>query len=508
METSRAPRGAFYISVQYALNFAFGMIFYMIAARMLPKEDIGAISVLTFLYIAIPVVTQLALPAAATKYISEFLGRGKAEKGAAVASMVKKTVLVLSLITLAIMLALSNWFSTLLWGGTLGATIFIFISFVIFISTIRLTFWSFLQGLQWFGKFAVAGFVAFALTRILSAIFVVLGLRLMGVATGWLIGEAAGLILVMAFLRGAFTKPKDKIGLKMLFRFSLPLFAMLLVVTISDWVDRMLFLGLSHDLASLGIYDLAVRGATTISIVWSSFSMTVFPMLSELYGRKGKKTVTPALKTSLRYLTFLILPACLGLAAISKTAMATLFGHVYTIGSLPLAILGLASVLIAFGMVFGSAIQALGETRVFIGIGAASILADAIVIFLAVPIFGVLGATMARVVLWAVYATTTLLALKRHIKVEFDMEALWKGTLASIIMVLPLLFLEVTYADRFPESLTLLFAGTEIFVGIVVYGVSLIILRALHSRDFKLLKQIAPASFHRFLDPFKRFFVH
>jgi len=508
LEVSRAPRGTFYISIQYALNFVFGMIFYIIAARLLPKEDIGAISVLTFLYITIPVVSQLALPAAATKYISEFLGRGRAKGAAVVASMVKKTVFGLSLITLAIMLALSNWFSTLLWGGPLDAAIFISISFVIFISTIRLTFWSFLQGLQWFGKFAVAGFVAFGLTRILSALFIVLGLQLMGVAIGWLLGEAIGLVLVMLFLRGAFTKPKDEIGLKMLFKFSLPLFATLLVITASDWIDRMLFLGLSHDLASLGIYDLAVRGATTLSIVWSSFSMTVFPMLSELYGRKGKEGVTPALKTSLRYLTYLILPACLGLAAISKTAMATLFGRVYTIGSLPLAILGSASVLIAFGMVFGSAIQALGETKVFIGIGAASILADAIVIFLAVPVFGVLGATMARVALWAVYATMTLLALKRHVKVEFDAEALWKGFVASVVMVLPLLFLEIAYADRFPESLTLLFACIEIFVGIGVYGVGLIILRALHSRDFELLKQIAPASFHRFLEPFKRFFVH
>lgn len=507
MEAARVPRGTAYVSAQNALNFLVGLIFYMVVARILPTEDIGSIAALTFVYSTVPAIIPLALPTAAAKFVSEYLGRGESEKAGAVVSAIKKIVFSISILTLVLMAGVANWFSILLWGNGNGALIFLIISFAVFVSTIRITYLGFLQGLQWFGKFAIAAFTAFALGRVLGMILVVAGWSLIGVVIGWLIGEAVGLILTMLLFRGALPKPTQKCDLRMLFRFSLPLFVMFTIITLADWTDRMLFFGLTHELASLGIYDLAVRGAATISIIWMAFSTTVLPMLSGLYGKTGKEAVRAALKTSLRYLTYLTLPACFGLAAISRTVMALLFGRGYTAGSPLLAILAVASISISFGMIFGSTLQALGETRMFIGIGLASIVADVLVIILSVPILGVLGATLARVTLWGVYSAATFLALRTKAKIEFDGEALQKGFLASVIMAAPLLIFDMVYASRLTDTLTVICASSEILLGIAIYGISLIALRALHSQDFELLKRIVPTSLHGFLNLFRGVFT-
>jgi len=507
LEASRVPRGTAYVSAQNALNFLVGLIFYMIVARILPTEDIGSISALTFVYTTVPAIIPLALPTAAAKFVSEYIGCGESEKAGAVVSAIKKIVFGISILTLVVMAGMSNWFSIILWGTGTGTLIFLIISFVVFVSTMRITYLGFLQGLQWFGKFAIAAFSAFALSRVLGMILVVAGWSLVGVVTGWLIGETIGLILTMLLFRGALSKPTEKCDLRMLFRFSLPLSVMLPIITLADWTDRMLFLGLTHELASLGIYDLAVRGATTISIIWMAFSTTVLPMLSGLYGKTGKEAVRGALKTSLRYLTYLTFPVCFGLAAISRTAMAILFGRGYTGGSLFLAILALASISISFGMIFGSTLQALGETKIFIGIGLASIAADVLIIILSVPILGVLGATLARVTLWGVYSAATLLALRTKIKIEFDGEALRKGFLASVIMAVPLLIFEMLYASHLTDTLTVICASAEIILGMGIYGISLIALRALHPQDFELLKRIVPTSLHGFLNLFMGVFT-
>lgn len=500
----RVTRGTLYISAQSALSFAVGLIFYMIVARILPREDIGALSALTFVYVTVPILAQLALPVAATKYISEYLGRGEVDKAAAVASTVKKLVVGLSLVVLAVMLLLSGWFSVLLWGNVTGAVIFITISVAAFFAAVRTVYLCLLQGLQRFGKYAITGSAAFMLSRVMGVILVFFGYSLTGVAMGWLIGEIIGLGMTVLAFHGGLPKPTNKFELKMLFNFSLPLFVLLLVTTVSDWADRMLFLALTHDLPSLGVYDLAVRGATTLSIIWMAFATTVLPMLSELYGQKGKDAITGALKSSLRYLTYLIIPAGFGLAAISRTAMALLFGRGYTIGSLPLAILALASVFLSIGTILGSALQALGETRVFIKVGLASLAADVMVIVFSVPILGVLGATAARVTLWLVLFTLTYSALRRVVQVEFDKEALWKGTLASLIMTIPLLSFETVYANFSP----ILCAVIEIAAGVTTYSIALFSLRALHKQDFELFQQMAPASTRKFLNCFERFFTH
>jgi len=505
-KVTRAARGTAYISLQNALNFLSGMMFYIIAARILPPEDIGALSALTFIITIMPVVAQLALPTAAAKYISEFFGRGETYKATAVSVAVKKIVFSLSLVFFLVLAALSSWFSNVLWGNGAHVQVFLILSVTFFLVTIRLTYLAFLQGLQWFGKFAFAGFFAYALGRVMALIFILIGYGLTGVMLGWLVGEAVGLPLTVAFFHGSLPKPTAKINLKMLFSFSLPLFVLLLVSTASDWADRMLFLALSHDLASLGVYDLAVRGALTLSIIYLAFSTTVLPTLSEIYGKSGKDAITSALKTSLRYLTYLILPAGFGLAAISKTAMALMFGAGYaTFGRLPLAILSLATAFLATGTVLASTLQAIGETKVFVKISLASIAADILVIIITVPVIREVGAALARVTLWLVLFTLTYIALNKRVHVELDKEALWKGAVSSVIMIIPLLGFEVMYADAIQPAIS---AIIEIGFGMFIYGVCLFAFKALHKQDFEILQRIAPAFSRRILKLFERFFVY
>ncbi|HYB92650.1 MAG TPA: polysaccharide biosynthesis C-terminal domain-containing protein [archaeon] len=501
----RTTRGTVYVSIETALNFLAGLIFYVIAARILPTADIGGLTALTFIFTIVPVTAELALPTAAAKYMSEFIGRGETDKAAAVSAAVKKIVLITSLVSLFLVAILSTWFSHLVWGDASHAQIFLILSVALFLTTIRATYLGFLQGLQSYGKYSLVGFFAYALARVAAVILVVMGYGLTGVMVGWLIGEVVGLPLTIALFYGFLPKPTTTFDMKTLFSFSLPLFALLFVTTASDWTDRMLFFSISRNLSNLGVYDLAVRGATTLSIFYIAFSTIVLPTFSEIHGRSGRKPITRTLKTSLRYLTYLILPAGFGLAAISKTAMALMFGPSYVaIGRLPLAILALATFFIAIGTVFSSTLQAIGETRVFIMISLAAIVADILVIIIAVPFFGVVGASFGRITLWAVLFALTYIALNKRVRVEFDKESLWKGMVSSVIMAAILLGFEFTYATSFSPGFD---AVIEIISGAIIYGICLFALNGLHKRDFEILMHTAPTFSHKILKRFERFFT-
>ena len=75
---------------------------------------------------------------------------------------------------------------------------------------------------------------------------------------------------------------------------------MTVVTAISDWIDRLLLLTLTSDLEKLGVYDLVVRGTSTLALIWMAVSVTLFPIFSESYGHSGKKELTNLNKVSMK----------------------------------------------------------------------------------------------------------------------------------------------------------------------------------------------------------------
>ena len=503
MYVYRIRKGFSYILALNILQFAIGLIFYAVIAKILTQADLGVISTLTFFYATFTVIAPFALHVSGTKYISEFLGKNELDKAADVGSTVIKLILRLSIVFLTFFSIISFFLSTFYQSS--NALVFLIITFVAsFIATIRITYLAQLQGLQLFDKHAISSTFSIIISRLASLFLIILGAGLLGFALGILLGETVGLALTFFYCHGSLPKSKGKYDSKLLFKFSFPVYMMMIVIVLSEWVDRILFLGVSSDLKALGIYELAIRGVGVLTIVWATIDVVILPVFSETFGRIGETALTPLLKKAIRYLAFMFFPAALGLASISKTVMLLLFGLAYAEGSLPLMILSISSIFTAFSTVMGSTLKSIGETSVFVKISIISIVVDSFLVITLVPLYGILGAIIGKVASALTSFVYVSLELKSKIRLEIDKDGFWKGVSASILIAIMLRLFE-SYLYSFNSALTFIF---EIVLGILCYFFVLTLLKALKKEDFQILRRIMPKHLTKFLDVFERLLVH
>ncbi|MCK4477924.1 hypothetical protein KAU88_05290 [Candidatus Bathyarchaeota archaeon] len=93
------------------------------------------------------------------------------------------------------------------------------------------------------------------------------------------------------------------------------------------------------------------------------------------------------------------------------------------------------------------------------------------------------------------------------LKIEFDKEAIWKSAAAAVAIVLSLLALELLRAIIEPLSyqffiLRLHHLPVYAVVGVVVYLLSLIALKAVEKRDIELLHDYFPSNLRWIADLF------
>lgn len=440
----RAGKGAIYVAIQSVSQFAIGLLYYSLLARSLTEAEIGIISTLSFISSIYIVFAHLSLPIAATKHISEFMGKNDAESASSVAKRTIKLVMQISILILVGIYVTLPFIEI-----DQSIKLLIMISCATgFFATIKTTYLEMLRGLQMFRKYSITITLAIIANRLIGIALILFNFNILGVVTGWLIGEVIGVILVTSFYHGTLPKTEKSYSSRQLLTFSIPLFFTTLIGTFSTWADRIIFLALTSDLEKLGIYDFAIRGSHTLALIWITLSVITLPAFSELFSQTNKRGLSEAIAKTIRYLAFIIFPAAFGLATISKTAMALLYGWQYALGNLLLSILATFSIFSAFGAIVGSALQSMGETRVFIKITLATLLTNLLISITLIPILNVLGSTIAQAATMVVGFTYAFYELRKRIKIKIDKDVLWKTLLASSIMIIPLFFIRLLLFRR------------------------------------------------------------
>jgi O-antigen/teichoic acid export membrane protein len=235
-------------------------------------------------------------------------------------------------------------------------------------------------------------------------------------------------------------------------------------------------------------------------------SVITLPVFSELFGQKNKRRLIEVITRTSRYLAFIIIPAAFGLAAISKTVMALLFGWLYVSGDLLLSILAIFSIFSAFGAIVGSALQSIGETRVFIRITLATMLTNFILSIVLIPILGIIGSTIAQVSTMVIGFVFGFYELRKRMKIKLDTEAIWKSFLASSIMIIPIFLIESYYSGVISQN-TMMNIAIEVIVGVLTYSVILVLLRPFNEQDFNFLQKMTPKPFSTLIKFLRRIFI-
>jgi O-antigen/teichoic acid export membrane protein len=507
METGNIPGGTLKITLSNASQYLIIAVFYIVVTKTnaLTQTDIGTLSLLTFLASTFSLLTMLSLNKALTKFTSENLGKNQHEEAIATQKTVTKIVVLLSIAGFAATIFVSKSISQFLWNNPEYSILLILNFAYAFFHNLIYLVHSTLQALYLFGKMAIITFTFILTSRIIAILLALLQMGVTGVIIGYIVGAILALTLAIVFLRGKLQKKTTKnTAIKPLLSFSFPLFLASITTLILQWADIVIITSLTNNLSLTGIYHIVVNSVGTLSLLYVPVTTTIFPALSSHHGLGKTKDISNILKITSRYIIYLMLPSCIGLAIVAPTALTFFYGSSYAKGAIPLAILSFATIITALFALFQTAFQAIGKTGQLLKINIIIAISLIIMLMSFVPFLETTGAAFARLITQAVAIILAVYLLKKEIKIRLDKEALWKSTVSTIATVPFLLTIELSLSTNLSTVQTL---ALEILTATGIYTLSLYALKALKSQDFQLLKQAFPKPLTKYINIIERIII-
>jgi len=450
----------------------------------------GVYAILNFILMVVQMIGPFVLSTAATKYIAQYLAERDYDKARSVVTRVLQISVLASLSLLAVLSFMSGWLSTTLLGTTHQAGLFWALGIASILQLFYSLSLSFLQGLQRMRDVAIVGFVYTIMQNSVGLYLIYRGWGLLGIVYGWLAGLLAssltGLALTAKFLdiRG---KPHP---IRPLLNFSYPLYFSGIIAFFVNYADQ-LFLLAVLGFEPLGVYNVAIRAYIVPGLIATSIVAALFPKLSEMYTQGGKGALQDSFRTSSRYSVLIGFPMIIGLAALAYPLIILFVGRGYVEAALPLTIVCLSALPASLGVAIQPILMTLERTMIVSLISLASIFTDTAICYITLTQLnlGVIGAAWARVIAALVWFGLGVYALRKHIRISFDMEALWKGSVASIIMAVSVVLYRGL--EKFTPKLYYLIP-IYVVVGTAVYVFSLVLLRAVKRQDIELIRDYLP----------------
>lgn len=501
---THVARGATFIFAQGFVNSILGVLYvwFLLHTKeitgqvLFTQYDMGLFAILSFVMSLASTLGVLALRSASIRYIAHYLAEGKEKDAKSVIKAVLQISLLTSTIIGIILLTLAGFLSNAFGGPFLVFALMPLPSVLtIFYSQTQ----GFLQGLQKMREIAIIA-TGYAIVHYsLGIVLVYAGFGVLGIVISWIIGLVVSLgasIYLVLKDRGESAQTHE---IKPLLAFSAPIYVSAILTLVVGWVDQMFILPFK-DVESLGAYNLAVRASIVPNLVSAALVTSLFPKLSEIHSRLGVQSLREAFKTSTRYAALLGFPVSLLVATLAYPIF-ILFATVRFVDAvIPLAIMCIASLPTILGLAISPILYTLKQTRLASLTIMVTIAVEATLsyIFLAYLNAGLVAVAFTRLVATACQLILGSYLLNRMLTVTYDKEAIWKSALASIFMVISLLGLEALRSVIEPASFQFLVLRLRLLpvytiVGIVVYVLSLILLKAVMRRDIELVRDYLPS---------------
>jgi len=269
---------------------------------------------------------------------------------------------------------------------------------------------------------------------------------------------------------------------KELLFFSLPLFAVVVLQSITTWTDT-LMLGYFKMPDVVGLYNAALPLANLLPVVLTSIAFLYVPIMSQLYAKDQMEEMKRSYMVLTKWIFSATLPISLVLFLFPGTVLNFLFGSQYVGAAAALQILTAGYFIhVIFGM-SGYTLIVMGKNKFLMWTALISVILNAILNIALIPLLGVIGAAIAtnlsltlRNVFWVV---KLFLLSKAH---PFTMNFL-KPIIASIIPIFIIYTLSMSLFVSLPFwMLPVLFI---LFVG--MYSLLILLTRSFDNEDITML---------------------
>lgn len=177
-------------------------------------------------------------------------------------------------------------------------------------------------------------------------------------------------------------------------RFSLPLMLSASMAFVMGNTDN-LMIQYFYNSRDVGIYDIAYTLGQTLTIALGAFGFLFLPNVSKLHAEERWDEIHHLYQLVTKWIIFITLPGFLLLAVFPNALLQNTFGAGYTDGAQVLVIIAMAYFVRAGMGPNSGLLEAVGETDYILRGNVVAAVANVILNFLLLPIFGIIGAAVA-----------------------------------------------------------------------------------------------------------------
>ena len=498
------PRGTAYITIQQIITYATSFLYYVLLVRILNLSQVGEVSLLAAASSVFTTLTQLALPLAATRFISSNIGSNDTTGASSVAATSLRLLLVIAGPGLVIAILASPWIGTTIFKTADSSTLLIVTFAASFLFDLTALYGAFFLGLGLYVDVLYQNILFLPLSRGLGLALAYKGLGPLGIPLGWAIGALATLLLSLYLWKGKL-KRSHSYPARPLLIFGLPLFASALVTLLQSWGDIALLQGILGQFGNTGAYYIVVSSVSFLSILWMPVAAALYPALSSIFTKEGPTAVSARLAIATRLVNLTVLPTGVALAVIAPTALEAVFGASLGNQAIPFAILATTLIFPAQSLLLTTTLQSLSRTRRILGISLAATIIDLVTVGLGATALGTTAGAIGR----ALLAITTLLLgwySLRPVLHSPVAQGLSKALVLTLLTALPLLIVDMILTLNF-RLVPLLRIPLLLGVFIACFLAVSRGFNVFSEDDFDLLKNALPMSFWSHLRTLERLLI-
>jgi len=440
-------------------------------------EEYGIWVQLTVMVSLVPMVVTLGLPYTMVRFLAGEKKKEVIQDGFYTMGCV---ILLISACVFIILLSSSIFVSETFFNSNT------FIGYVfpgiIFFECLNLFLLHYFRTFQQIKQYTVYSFLKTYLMVGLTAIFVYLGQRIDGAACGLLLSNIVTfLILLLVITREiGFVRPTFK-HLKDYLSFGIPT----IPANVSTWIvnssDRF-FIAMFLGVASVGYYYSGYTLGNLISMFIAPLGFLLPAVMSKCYDEDNSSEFDTLLKYSMKYFLLLTIPSMVGLTILAKPLLSMIatpeiaeYSYIIT------PVVALSGLILGFYTILVQIIFLEKRTKLVGSVWMIAAVVNAGLNIIFIPIFGILGAAVTMLIAYTIATGITARYALNLYQCKFDTLFAAKSVFASVIMSL---YIFLYYPANFSD--TVLCVGTSI----VIYAVSLMLLKGFDSREIQLFKLV------------------
>ena len=487
-------RGAYWQYISSMVLVIVGGLFYIFIIHFYSTEIVGVFSLLSAIAYLFSTVFNLGLQQGAQHFISYHLGRGEDGK---IRELVRKFTII------ALLLSSAAFISLWLLSPVLSILFFHTYEFLDYLKLIDVELFSMitvnillyvLLGLQSFRANGLLIILNYSVGYGLIIPLILLNDNPIRIIYSWIIGYYITMLFLFVTIHRKLGKSSgdynERVDIKPIFAYSIPIFISSLVGYGATYVDRFIVSFLVN-LSELGIYNFALLITNALGILTLPFTSILLSRLSEFYGRDDKESFRLYSLKGSEVLTAIYIPVALLFAALSPSIILFLANGSYAPGSTPITIILIVSSLTISVNIFAVTLQAIRKTRLFIISSSLGLLANFVISIILIPRFGIDGAAVG-------YASTSIVSFlvilhfsRKHGTLIIERMRMLKIFLSGFLMF----FLMVVVQDRLGYSILKLFV--YLVTGLAVYLFFIRVFYTFDERDIDLFLGMITGNYKR-----------